>query len=318
MLAEHDPSYEDIATKFFEHFAYIAAAAYEQGLWDERGRLLLRRAAPAPTAAQVPLKVRSVVGLLPLAATTSAHAPRPCTGCRSWAPGCAGSSPTSPEYADVIGARRLGATAGSAGCCPLVGPEQLVRILRPDAGRGGVPLPVRAAHAVARLPGPAVHGDPRRADVHRRLRAGRVHQRHCSAATPTGGARSGSRPTSSSSRRCASSPRFFGDDLTVEYPDRLRRRSTPSTEIADDLARRLISLFLPDEHGRRPDLRRLRTVPDPPGLAGPAGLPRVLPRRQRRRAGRLAPDRLDRPGRRPGDEPIPPLTAGAHGRANRW
>ena len=50
VLAEHDPTYEDLATKFFEHFAYIAAAAYEQGLWDERGRLLLRRAAPGRRA----------------------------------------------------------------------------------------------------------------------------------------------------------------------------------------------------------------------------------------------------------------------------
>ncbi len=33
-----------------------------------------------------------------------------------------------------------------------------------------------------------------------------------------------------------------------------------------------------------PDLRRHRAVPDPPGLAGPGGVPGVLPRRQRRRA----------------------------------
>ena len=46
----HDRTYVDIATKFFEHFAYIAAAAYEQGLWDDEDALLLRRAAPAPTA----------------------------------------------------------------------------------------------------------------------------------------------------------------------------------------------------------------------------------------------------------------------------
>jgi len=26
VLAEHDPAYEDAATKFFEHFAYIAQA----------------------------------------------------------------------------------------------------------------------------------------------------------------------------------------------------------------------------------------------------------------------------------------------------
>ena len=35
VLAEHDPSYEDLATKFLEHFAYIADAMREQGLWDD-------------------------------------------------------------------------------------------------------------------------------------------------------------------------------------------------------------------------------------------------------------------------------------------
>src|SRR5262249_32151204 len=33
VLAEHDDAYEDIATKFFEHFTYIADAIYSRGLW---------------------------------------------------------------------------------------------------------------------------------------------------------------------------------------------------------------------------------------------------------------------------------------------
>jgi hypothetical protein len=44
---------------------------------------------------------------------------------------------------------------------------------------------------------------------------------------------------------------FFGDDLTVEFPARSGNKATLD-EVADDLSRRLISLFLPDEHGRRP------------------------------------------------------------------
>ena len=54
-------SYEDLATKFLEHFAYIAAAAYEQGLWDDEDGFfydVIRQA----DGEQVPLKVRSVVG----------------------------------------------------------------------------------------------------------------------------------------------------------------------------------------------------------------------------------------------------------------
>jgi len=37
-LTPHDPAYEDIASKFFEHFLYIASAMNrlgDGGLWDE-------------------------------------------------------------------------------------------------------------------------------------------------------------------------------------------------------------------------------------------------------------------------------------------
>ena len=49
-LAQHNHVYEDIATKFFEHFLHIAEAMSGMGgdrvgLWDEAGRVLLRRAA---------------------------------------------------------------------------------------------------------------------------------------------------------------------------------------------------------------------------------------------------------------------------------
>jgi hypothetical protein len=64
-LALHDRTYADIATKFFEHFCYIAAALQDSGLWDEQDGFfydVLR----LPTGAGVPLRVRSMVGLLPL------------------------------------------------------------------------------------------------------------------------------------------------------------------------------------------------------------------------------------------------------------
>jgi hypothetical protein len=68
VLARHDKVYEDLAIKFFEHFAYIGDAVYSQGLWDEDDGFfydVLRLAG----GAAVPLRVRSVVGLLPLCAT---------------------------------------------------------------------------------------------------------------------------------------------------------------------------------------------------------------------------------------------------------
>jgi hypothetical protein len=73
-LARHDPAYEDFAGKFLEHFLRIAAAMDrlgEQGdeMWDEDDGFyydLLR----LPNGTGIRLKVRSIVGLLPLCATS--------------------------------------------------------------------------------------------------------------------------------------------------------------------------------------------------------------------------------------------------------
>jgi len=71
-LAVHDPSYEEMVVKFAEHFAYIASAMNrpgQEGMWDEEDGFyydLLR----LPDGSGRRLKVRSMVGLLPLCATT--------------------------------------------------------------------------------------------------------------------------------------------------------------------------------------------------------------------------------------------------------
>jgi mannosylglycerate hydrolase MGH1-like protein len=70
VLARHDPTYEDLATKFFEHFALIGSALNDKGLWDEQDGFyydVLR----LPDGGRIPLKARSVVGLMPLAAVTT-------------------------------------------------------------------------------------------------------------------------------------------------------------------------------------------------------------------------------------------------------
>jgi len=71
-LAAHDPTYEDLVFKFVEHFYYIAAGMNRSGadgMWDEEDGFyydLLR----LPDGSAARLKVRSMVGLLPLCATT--------------------------------------------------------------------------------------------------------------------------------------------------------------------------------------------------------------------------------------------------------
>ena len=73
-LAVHDPVYQEMATKFYEHFVWIASAMnnigeHQEGMWDEEDGFyydLLR----LPNGSATRLKVRSLVGLLPLAAST--------------------------------------------------------------------------------------------------------------------------------------------------------------------------------------------------------------------------------------------------------
>jgi len=69
-LALENPVYEDIATKFFEHFLYIAAAMNDLGghgvcLWDERDEFCYD-VVHLPDGRMEPLRIRSMVGLIPL------------------------------------------------------------------------------------------------------------------------------------------------------------------------------------------------------------------------------------------------------------
>ena len=77
-LAVHDHTYDDMVVKFAEHFYYIAMAMNKtgaDGMWDEEDGFyydLLR----LPDGSATRLKVRSMVGLLPLCATTVIEKPQ--------------------------------------------------------------------------------------------------------------------------------------------------------------------------------------------------------------------------------------------------
>ena len=64
-LARHNNAYEDVASKFFEHFMYIAHAMRTTQLWDEADGFFYD-VLSLPNARSVPMKVRSMVGLIPL------------------------------------------------------------------------------------------------------------------------------------------------------------------------------------------------------------------------------------------------------------
>jgi Glycosyl hydrolase family 63 C-terminal domain len=69
-LAAADPTYEDVASKFWEHFVYIARAMNHLdndglSLWDEEEGFFFD-VLHTPQGERIPMRVRSMVGLIPL------------------------------------------------------------------------------------------------------------------------------------------------------------------------------------------------------------------------------------------------------------
>lgn len=74
-IAAHDPSFEDTATKFFEHFVLIAESLNEHHLWNDEDKfyydVLVRK-----DADPLPLRIKSIVGLTSLFAVSIIHESR--------------------------------------------------------------------------------------------------------------------------------------------------------------------------------------------------------------------------------------------------
>jgi hypothetical protein len=73
-LTRVNPAYQDVATKFAEHFVYIAHALTQMGddglaMWDEKDGFfydILRQQSKENTESFMPMRIRSIVGLIPL------------------------------------------------------------------------------------------------------------------------------------------------------------------------------------------------------------------------------------------------------------
>src|SRR5262249_61607644 len=71
-LAQHDPSYQNMATKYFEHFLYIAHGMRNMAgagidLWDEEDQFFCS-VVHLPSGQNIQLRIHSMVGLWPLLA----------------------------------------------------------------------------------------------------------------------------------------------------------------------------------------------------------------------------------------------------------
>jgi hypothetical protein len=247
VLAEHDQTYEDLATKFFEHFALIAEAMNEKGLWNEQDGFYYDLLS-LPGRLPQPLRVRSAVGLIPLCSATTlgratmdrlpAFTERFC-----WF------LDHRPKYNRVIGnVHVLGQDEGRL--FSIVTPERLRRILERmlDESEFLSPFGLRALSRTHR-------DHPFSVDIGGRVAT--VDYEPAESTTPLFGGNSNWRGpvwfpfnylVIEALRRYA---RYFGDDFRIECPTGSGRRMN-LCEVADELSRRLRSIFLDDDAGRRP------------------------------------------------------------------
>jgi hypothetical protein len=244
-LARQDRTYEDLATKFFEHFALIAEAMYTRGLWDEEDGFYYDVLATT-SGDRIPLRLRSMVGLLPLAATTTLG-----RGTLDKLPEFAARMEWfmkhRPDYSQLFHIHDR--DGGEGRLLSIVSPERLRRVLRwlLDETEFLSPHGVRALSAAHRE-------HPFSVDL-----GGMTYTVDYTPGDATSGLFGGNSnwrgpvwfPVNyiviEGIRRFA---RFFGDDFAVEYPTGSGVELTLG-QVADALDTRLIEIFLRDEGGRR-------------------------------------------------------------------
>ncbi len=263
-LAQEDPSYEDVASKFWEHFIYIAHAMshrgeHEAGLWNERDGFFYD-VLKLPDGTQFPLEIRSMVGLIPLFAveTLDAEALDRLPEFKRRLEWFVDNRPDLSENvasmrATGIGERRL---------LSIVDGDQLRRILRYvfDQEEFLSPHGIRALSRRHR-------DNPYLLDVN-----GEQHRVDYEPGESTTGLFGGN----SNWRGPIWFPvnfllvealqkyhHYFGPEYTVEFPTGSGRMLT-LWDIAGELSRRLTSIFLRDESGQRPSAGGGRHFADDP------------------------------------------------------
>jgi hypothetical protein len=268
VLTEHDEVYEDIATKFFEHFAAITEGVAENGLWDPADGFFYDQLI-APDGTTVPLRVKSVVGLIPVLAAleVAPSTTLPRTRLRK-------------RFADFLSRRGIGLEgldrAGFASLSPhtgglllsVVDPERLRRVLVEvlDETRMLSPHGIRS---VSR----SHHAEPFSIDVDGQTFT--IDYEPAESTTALYGGNSNWRgPVWMPINYLVIEglgryQEYLGDTFTVECPTGSGVQLTLG-EVAEELRRRLISLYLPGENGARPsDANSTLAASDPRWNASP-------------------------------------------------
>jgi hypothetical protein len=241
----------DLVLKFLEHFAAIRDALDSQGLWDDADGFYYDRLI-TPSGDQIPIKVRSMVGVIPLLAAAvvgEGNLRQALVLGKQFA-----DLLDRENLVDVDELRERGVMRGMGGeqqlLLSLAGPDRLSRLLSRLFDESEFLSP----HGLRSLS--AYHRDhPYVLEVEGVTAS--VDYEPAESTTPLFGGNSNWRgpvwfPLNylviSSLERYH---RFFGDDYTVEYPAGSGNRLTLD-KVAVDLQDRLISIFTRGPDGRRP------------------------------------------------------------------
>jgi mannosylglycerate hydrolase MGH1-like protein len=249
-LARENPVYEDVATKFFEHFLYIAGALNDIGgagisLWDEDDGFFYD-VLHLPDDSKIRLKVRSLVGLMPLLAVETLE-PDLLAAMPQFARRLGWFLRNRPELAKLVASWEQPGV-GERRLLALVHGHRMKQLLRPMLDEAEFLSP----HGVRALSRRHL-AEPYVLDFD-----GRHEVRYEPAES-----RSGLFGGNSNWRGPVWFPinylliealqkfhHYYGDDFLVEGPTGSGRQLTLG-EVAADLSRRLISIFTRDETGRR-------------------------------------------------------------------
>ena len=262
-LARDNRAYEDVASKFFEHFVYICHAMNNLGggveLWDKHDGFFYD-VLSLPDGRKQPLKVRSLVGLIPLYAveTLDSEVIDRLPGFKRRMQWFIENRPELSDHVEALTTPDLRVLRLLA----LVGRDRLRQVLRYmlDENEFLSPYGVRALSRY--------HLEhPYLLDVD-----GRTHR----VDYEPGESRSHLFGGNSNWRGPVWFPVnfllieslqryhfFFGDDFKVEFPTGSGVRMN-LWQVAAELSRRLLRIFLPDSDGVRPCLREMKLFRDDP------------------------------------------------------
>jgi hypothetical protein len=253
----------DLGIKFLEHFAAISDAIDAQGLWDGQDGLFYDRLV-TPSGAAVPVRVRSMVGIIPMLAAAvidEQMLDRALATHRRFA-----DSIQRQGIGDMDKLREAGLLRGEPGGQRLllsaIGIDRLERLFTKlfDEGEFLSPYGLRALSAYHR-------DHPYELDVEG-VRATIDYEPAESTTDMFGGNSNWRGPlwfpinylVINSLERYQ---RFFGDEFAVEYPTGSGQRR-PLSAIIGDLQDRLISIFLVGPDGRRPCFGWVKRLQDDP------------------------------------------------------